>query len=82
MLDLEAKHQLDVNLIDEVLALTRNIHQTYLDAPELLKRHYLRFFFEGIYIKDKKIAKVAVTPVFSTLQKQHQLIIRSNWLPW
>ena len=79
--ELEAKHQIDVKMIDEVLALTRNIYQTYLDAPDYLKRHYLRFFFEGIYIKDKRIAKVVETPLFSTLRRQEKVIIRSNWLP-
>lgn len=79
--ELEAKHQIDVTLIDEVLALTRNIHQTYLDAPMHLKRHYLRFFFEGIYIKDKRIAKVVETPLFYALRRQNKVIIRGNWLP-
>lgn len=79
--ELEAKRQIDVNLIDEVLALTRNIHQTYLDAPMHLKRHYLRFFFEGIFIKDKRIAKAVETPLFCALRRQEKVIIRSNWLP-
>lgn len=79
-LDLEAKHQIDVNLIDEVLALTRNINKTYNEAPEFLKRHYLRFFFEGIYIKDRKIVKVAETPVLSALKKEHYIIISRNRL--
>lgn len=79
--ELEAKHKIDINLIDEVLSLTRNIYQTYLDAPMYLKRHYLRLFFEGIYIKDKRIAKVVETPLFSTLRRQEKVIIRSNWLP-
>lgn len=78
--ELEAKHKLDISLIDEVLALTRNIYQTYLEAPQFLKRHYLRFFFEGIFIKDKKIVKVVDTPMFSALRKQHHIIIRHNWL--
>ncbi len=81
LMELEEKHKIDVTLIDEVLALTRNIYQTYIDAPDYLKRHYLRFFFEGIYIKDKRIAKVVETPLFSTLRRQNKVIIRSNWLP-
>jgi site-specific DNA recombinase len=76
----EAKHQLDVNLIDEVLAFTRNIHQVYLDAPEFLKRHYIRFFFERFEIKDKKVVKVVDNPIFSTLKKEQQVLIRHNWL--
>lgn len=78
--ELETLRKLDVNLIDEVLALTRNIYQTYIDAPAYLKKHYLRLFFEAIYIKDKKISKVVETPIFATLRRQNHLIIRSNWL--
>jgi len=51
-----------------------------MDAPPNLKRHYLKFFFEVIYIDGKKIAKVVETPIFSTLRRQHHIIIRSNWL--
>jgi len=80
-MELESTRQFDVNLIDEVLAMTRNIYQTYLDAPEFLKRHYLRFFFEQIFVKEGKISKVTETPVFSTLRRQHYLLIRNRQLP-
>ncbi len=78
--ELEDQRNIDTSLIDEVLALTRNIYQTYLDAPDYLKRHYLRFFFEAIYIDGKKISKVVETPIFAALRRQHHLIIRTNWL--
>ncbi|KKQ92218.1 MAG: Site-specific recombinase, DNA invertase Pin [Candidatus Woesebacteria bacterium GW2011_GWA2_40_7] len=81
LVELEGRQKLDINLVDEVLALTRNIHQTYLEAPPHLKRHYLRFFFEGIYIKDKEITRVVETPVFATLRRQNHIIIRSHLLP-
>ncbi|OGM26863.1 hypothetical protein A3D00_03170 [Candidatus Woesebacteria bacterium RIFCSPHIGHO2_02_FULL_38_9] len=79
--DLEAKKNLDVKLIDEILALTRNIYQTYLDAPDFLKRHYLRLFFEAIFIKDHEIAKVSETPLFSELRRQNSCRIRLQMLP-
>jgi len=79
--ELEAQRQLDVDIIDEVLALSRDIYKTYMEAPKFLKRHYIRFFFERLYVQDKKIAKVIETPIFSTLRKQHLLILRTNWLP-
>ncbi len=44
--ELEAQRQIDVDIIDEVLALSRNIYQTYMEAPKFLKLHYIRFFFE------------------------------------
>lgn len=65
--ELERKRGMDVTFIDEILALSRNIYQTYLDAPEFLKRHYLRFFFEKFVIKDKVIEEVVLSPLFSIL---------------
>lgn len=80
MAEAQNKRNIDMDLIEEVLALSRNIYQTYCEAPDFLKRHYLRFFFEGIFIKDQKIAKVAETPILSELKKQQQVFIAKNWL--
>jgi site-specific DNA recombinase len=70
---LNNKHTIDFSVIDEVLAMTRNLSQSYLEAPDFLKRHYLRLFFERIYIKDKKIVKVVETPIFKVLRQENQL---------
>ncbi len=72
-------HQMDINVIDEVLAMTRNLHQSYVDAPFNLKRHYLRLFFERIYVQDKKIVKILETPIFKTLREEERLLIRDEW---
>lgn len=79
--DVEVKHKIDIDLIEEVLAFTRNIHQTYKDAPAFLKRHYLRFFFERINLKEKRIFDTAPTPFFAVLQQNNQLIISQTQLP-
>lgn len=71
---LEAKEKLDYKMIDEVLSLTTNIYQTYIDASDFLKRHYLKLFFERIYVKDRKIWKVAENPIFSVLREQAVII--------
>lgn len=69
--------RLDVDLIEEVLAFTRNIYQTYKDAPPFLKRHYLRFFYEKLLVKNKVIVESVPTPIFATLRTNHQVIITS-----
>lgn len=79
--NVDGQQKLDMSLIEEVLGLTRNLSKSYRDAPFELKRRYLRLFFEKIYIKDKKIGKIIETPIFSTLRKQQQVIIRQNLLP-
>lgn len=76
--ELNNKHTIDFSVIDEVLAMTRNLHQSYLDTPDFLKRHYLRLFFERLYIKDKKIVKVVETPIFRVLRQENQLLFRTR----
>lgn len=71
----DAQSQIDIDLIDEVLAFTRNIHQTYSDAPDFLKRHYLRFFYEKLIVRDKEIIEAVPTPIFLSLQANRQVII-------
>lgn len=76
VIEMDNKGKLDVDLIEEVLAFTRNVHQTYIDAPDFLKRHYLRFFFENFEVRKRRIYKVNYTPIFKTLQNTHKIIIR------
>ncbi len=79
--DIEEGCNIDMNLIEEVLAFTRNIHQTYLDAPKFLKRHYMRFFYEKFEVENKVIINAVPTPIFLQLQSNHALIIRKTQLP-
>ena len=81
MIELDNKSKIDIDLIEEVLAFTRNIHQAYIEAPKFLKRHYLRFFFEQIVVKNRKIYKVVPTPIFKILKNSHEIIIRQSRLP-
>lgn len=78
--EIDDRNRVDISLIEEVLAFTRNIHQTYVDAPGFLKRHYLRFFFEKLMVKDRKIVAAIPTPVFKTLQQEYLVIISKPWL--
>ncbi len=79
--ELESKGNIDINLIEEVLSFTRNIYKTYKEAPPFLKRHYLRFFFEKVFVKNKKISRIQPTPIFAILRDNQEVIIRNNQLP-
>ncbi len=81
IIELDNKGKMDVDLIEEVLAFSRNIHQTYVDAPTFLKRHYMRFFFERFEVKNRKIYKVVPTPIFKVLENTHKIILRQPQLP-
>ncbi len=80
ILELDNKGKIDVDLIEEVLAFTRNIHQAYVETPQFLKRHYLRFFFEKFIIKKRKIYRVVPTPIFRILKNEYKIIIRPTGL--
>ena len=78
--ELESSCNIDMDLIEEVLFFTRNIHQTYLEAPTYLKRHYMRFFYEKFEVKNKAVIKAIPTPIFLQLQANHALILKTSGL--
>lgn len=77
--ELENQRVVDFSIIEEVLAMTRNLHQSYLEAPDFLKRHYLRLFFDRLYIQDKKIVKIIDTPIFRTLKQEQKILFSESW---
>ena len=79
--ELDRKHNFDVDLVEEVLSVTRNIYKSYKDAPPNLKKHYLRFFFEKLFVENKLLVNARVSPIFAALQQEQAVIIRANWLP-
>lgn len=79
--ELDQRREIEVTFIDEILALSKNIHQTYIDAPDFLKRHYLRFFFEKFMIKEKVIEKVVLSPLFSVLVQENLGYIKTCSAP-
>lgn len=81
LVELESTRQFDFDLLEEVLAMTRNIPKTYKEAPDFLKKRYLQFFFDDIVIKDKKIEITHFSPLIQELINQQQVILSSPWLP-
>ena len=79
---LESSRKFNFDLLEEVLAMTRNIPKTYQEAPQFLKKKYLYFFFESITILDKNIENTRYSPLVKELINQQQVILRTNWLRW
>lgn len=79
--DLKRQTQIDYKLIEELLFLTQDIYATYMQSPDFLKRHYLRLFYQRIFISEGKIVKLVETPIIKTLKTQERLIIKSIMLP-
>lgn len=72
---------IDISVVDEVLALTRNIAKTYKDSDTNAKRVYLRFFFSKINVQNKKIDSVEYQPVIHVLNQAKLGILSTNLLP-
>jgi site-specific DNA recombinase len=62
----EVKDQ-NIDVLSEILALTHDIYDTYMKAPESLQKRLIGFFFEGFEVKNGVITKERYSPFFSEL---------------
>ena len=79
--ELEKKNEIDFETIRKVLLLARDIYQAYKKAPYELKRLYLSLFFDGFWVKDKKIVRTEPTKLIKTFKNEGKIIIRADWCP-
>jgi len=78
--EIENKHDIDVDTAREVLIFSKNIYKAYDIAPYEIKRLFLSFFWDKIWVRDKKIVRVEPTRLIDALLREKKIIIRSNWL--
>lgn len=64
---LESKREIKVDIAQEVLRFTRDVYNAYRKANYVLKRLYLLFFFDEIYVYDGKVQQVAHSKLFEAL---------------
>jgi site-specific DNA recombinase len=67
----------NVDVISKILAFTRNIYKTYIEAPEPLQKHLIGFFFEGFDIQDGVIIRERYTPLFKELLTLKRVLQKS-----
>jgi DNA invertase Pin-like site-specific DNA recombinase len=79
--ELDNLHGYDVDVIRQVLRLTRNIYQTYKMAPYELKRRFLGLFWEKFLVQDRKIVKAVPNKLIQILIEHKQVIISNKWCP-
>ncbi len=79
LLDIQKDHTKTISILNDVLALSEDIQQTYKDATPELKRKYLQLFFEKIEVDDGKIVGTTFTPVISQLIEIDRVRIRKQW---
>jgi len=78
--ELENRHDVDVDTAREVLIFSKDAYKAYKLAPYEIKRLFLAFFWNKIWVRDKKIVRVESTELINALLKERKIIIRSNWL--
>ena len=71
----------DISIINEVLSLTQDIATTYKNVDIDHKRAYLHFFFQKLWVQNKKIVEVEYTPALQVLNEAKLGILSANWLP-
>jgi len=72
---LDSSRNFDFNLLEEVLALTRDIPKAYAQAHPLLKRKYLHFFFQSIAVNNQNIETATFSPLIQELISQKEVIL-------
>lgn len=78
---IDNQRNIDVDTIRKILALAKDIHGSYIKAPDPIKRLYLALFWDGFWIKDKILIKAKPTQLIENLIKEKQVITNANWLP-
>src|SRR3989338_1324621 len=76
--ELEEAQEIQIDVTQEILGLTKNIYQTYVDASPALKRHYLGFFWDRLEAQDGVIIKSYPSPLFDELLKLNQIIYKNG----
>jgi hypothetical protein len=61
-----------------VLGFTKDIHLTYIDAPERLQKLLITFFFEGFDVVDGIIIKERYRPLFQELIRMNAITINNT----
>lgn len=72
-------HTQTIHTLDELLAFTDNIHESYINAENDLKRRYLQIFFDRIVVNDGKVIEVKYTPAIEKLMEIDRVRITNNW---
>ena len=78
--NLETKHNVDVDTAREVLLFSKNIYKYYKKSPYEIKRLLLAFFWDRIWVRDKKIVRTEPTKLINALLEEQKIIVRDGWL--
>ncbi len=78
---LERKLNLNIDEVQEVLGLVRNVYKTYVKAPDELKRLYLGLFWDKFEAAEKKIVKAEPAKFIKALMDARLVILNQTQKP-
>lgn len=79
--ELDDQKELDMDVVQEVLRLCRDIYQGYKHAPYALKRQYLNIFWDRFLVQNKKIVAAIPTELVAALLREEKVRLRTDWRP-
>ncbi|MCI0526320.1 MAG: hypothetical protein L0Y56_02535, partial [Nitrospira sp.] len=79
--EVDAGHDLNFGVLEEMVRLAEDVQRTYLEAPQDLKRKYLSLFWEKFLVQDRQVVKAVPTKIISVLIENQSVILDSRWLP-
>ncbi|MFH0806574.1 MAG: recombinase family protein [Candidatus Brennerbacteria bacterium] len=81
LLELDSKHENDMDVVRDVLQIARDITEGYKSANYELKRAYLGLFWDRFLVQDRQIVKALPSRLMQDLLKSKKVMVRGNWLP-
>jgi hypothetical protein len=78
LLRLKNEREVDIDVVQEVLLLTKDIYSAYKGASFDLKRQYLGFFWERFEVANGVILKSVPSPLFGQLLEAEKAFVDSS----
>lgn len=79
--ELNSQKDFDIDVITDVIKLSRNIYKSYKTAPYELKRQYLGLFWDKFLVQDRKIIKAIPSKLIDIFLQEQKVRLSTNWLP-
>ncbi len=73
---LQTVQDINIDVLGEILAFTKNLYKTYIQAPEDYQKHMIGCFFDGFEVKDGVIIKERLTPLFQVLLDANTMFMK------
>jgi DNA invertase Pin-like site-specific DNA recombinase len=75
---LNSQRECDIEVIREVLAMTKDVYRAYQKAQIALKRQYLGLFWERFVVEDRDIVEAVPSRLIRELQEKQSVILSTR----